>query len=504
MTWSVMTAPGNDDGPATRGGYELPPEADARVFVGPLDDPDRYELTGPGRTGGEGILWRAYYHGQLRSPLPLAIKQLRPPGGAGPGWLSAAELGRLRDQIALLRHVQSDHLVRVHEIFSGPVPHRAGALGTGLPCTAYLVMEWVDGPTLDELCRHRPAATARMVRLRLWHVAQVAQAVAALSSHTRSGGNPSLHRDIKPANCVVSPQRGVVLVDTTTLRPVDDGFDPHGLHTPQYTAPEALAAPNRPRSVATEMYAVGALAAFCLAGRDPVPGEDQRAALSRIAAAAGIADPAALAAHIAAALDPGPHRRPANLAAWAAELVRLTRASRRGSAAALSAAIVALLLLLGAGFWYLLRPDQPAVHAIGTGVPSPSAHAAVGRILSPPDQSMVRQCAYFTGTATVPAGETLVLVSRNLDNHDPRSYVQRVFGWDDPARLSDWRGAQYFSQHNASVGQRFRIQLVAVPVTTARAYTAGDPGSAVVAQSIVLDQVELRRVTDPRGAQCPP
>ena len=109
-------------------------------YAGPVDDPDRYELLGTGISGGEGTLWRARYRGGLASPIPFAVKALRPPPGAAPGWPSAADRRRWHDQQALLRHLEIDHVVRLHEVFAGPAPHAATASGRPVPLVAYVVM----------------------------------------------------------------------------------------------------------------------------------------------------------------------------------------------------------------------------------------------------------------------------------------------------------------------------------------------------------------------------
>lgn len=230
-------------------------------FVGPLDDPDRYELIGEGLAGGEGILWRARYRGSLRSPLELAVKLIRRPADAPSTWPTAEDRRRWQDQAVLLRHLDVDHLVRVYETFTGPSPHSLDAGHSSSSSsssssgseTAYIVMEWVDGPTLDGVVRGVPA-TADSLAERLGYVRDIAEAVATLHSWTRSGGNPALHRDVKPGNCLVHPTRGVVLADLSGMRLIADGVDPAGMHTPAYTAPEVLAAPRRSRSPGSDLW----------------------------------------------------------------------------------------------------------------------------------------------------------------------------------------------------------------------------------------------------------
>jgi len=93
------------------------------------------------------------------------------------------------------------------------------------------------------MCRGR--RPGKSINDRLPYVAQAAVALADLGSATRSASDLSLHRNRKPGNGIVNDDRGLVLVYISTLRLVEDGFDSAGFRTPQYTAPEALAAPPR-------------------------------------------------------------------------------------------------------------------------------------------------------------------------------------------------------------------------------------------------------------------
>ncbi|WP_062437183.1 serine/threonine protein kinase [Herbidospora daliensis] len=493
-----------DDGdePETTGGPLLPPAP--ALFVGPPDAPDRYELLGDGIPGGEGVTWKARYHGDLASPLPLAVKLLRPPGHAGPHWPSPRDRQRWRDHAVLLRHLQLDHVVRLDEVFSGAAPHPPGDASATTGTSAYLVMEWVEGPTLQVLLGGRPAE-AGTIGGRLGYIGQAAEALSALASVTRSGGNPSLHRDVKPSNCIVHPERGLVLIDVSTLRLVDDGHDPVGWHTPGYTAPEVLAAPHLPRAVAADVYSLGALAFFCLTGHNP-PVTDPREPIVRAAASAGVDAPDALAAHISAALDPDPARRPQDLLAWSRNLIeaatvrRAPSRWRRPVVAVGSATITAVAVLL-------LLPDL-IVEKTNTPVPAPPANVG-GEILSPADGADVEQCSYFSGTAALPPGTTLILAMRNLDNGDPERYLQVVFGYDKTETLANWRGAQYFGTEKGGVGQNYQVDLLAVRVDGARAYhesASGDVDRALADSGTLLDSVRVHRVagTGPGGCEGPP
>jgi serine/threonine protein kinase len=360
-------------------------------------------------------------------------------------------------------------------------------------------MEWVEGPTLRELCAGQPATRAT-VKQRVGYVEQAATALADLASKDRSAGNPSLHRDLKPSNCIIHDRRGLVLIDVSTLRLLDDGFDAAGWHTPQYTAPEVLAAPHWPRTPTADVYSLGALAAFCLTGESLTPDADNRAVLERAARRAGISDPGRLAAHVMTTLDPDPDRRPADPVAWGRRLVQLTRT--KPPRALLVTAVAAVLALI-AGFVLvgppgLLHRDQQTPSPVTTTTTTPALPAGfAGSIDSPADGSDVKQCSYLTGTATFPDGWTLILAMQNLSNGDARRYVEVVFGYNEPRNLSTWRGAQYFGQKNDTVGQEYQVQLIAVPLAEARDWDNGnddDSGGVLARRGVLLDTVRVNRV----------
>jgi serine/threonine protein kinase len=193
-------------------------------------------------------------------------------------------------------------------------------------------MEWVEGPSLDQRIRNGNPN----IRERLDYVRDLAEAIDSLHSITRTHGNPILHRDIKPGNCLIHPQRGLVLVDLGTLRRVDDGYDPRGPHTLHYTAPEVLRDPRNPRSPASDRYALGAVAYFCLVEDDPPAASGllvrrtMRAELTAAAHRLGASAPEALADHILEMLHPSHRRRPGPCVRWADQAVALATSREAG------------------------------------------------------------------------------------------------------------------------------------------------------------------------------
>jgi hypothetical protein len=393
----------SDTSAATEGPGVLPGPRPNGLFAGPIDAPDRFELLGDGRRGGEGTTWRASYHGELRSAVPLAVKALHPPDGADDDWPSADVLQRWKDRTVLLQHLHLPRLVWLNEVFVGAPPHPEGRESDGPP-VPYLVMEWLEGLTLAELAGGEPAGAAT-VGQRMQYVHEAAEALQQLHAASRSAGNPSLHRDVKPGNCIVHPARGVVLIDVGGIRTAADGYDPAGMHTPAYTAPEILRNPYRAREDSGDWYALGALAVFCLLGADPPPAgaalPDLLAPRIRaVARTAGVTDPDALAAHVLAMLRSDPASRPADGLEWAAELRRLAVTGRAVPAArprnrrwpTLAAASALALAGLGGGVavaapWISAEPGttvaDPIVSSGATASPAPTVMPSMASVAAP-------------------------------------------------------------------------------------------------------------------------
>ncbi|GAB6900315.1 serine/threonine protein kinase [Kineosporia succinea] len=519
-------------------------------FSGPPDEPDRYELLGPGLSGGEGDIWRARYRGDLTSPLPVAVKRLRRPATAGDDWPTPADRRRWEDLRALLLIMRIDHLVSVLDVFVGPPPHLPGQAGSG-PVTPYVVMEWVPGPTLADEFGGLPAAASTLDG-RLDLVEQAASALDALHSRTVSAGNPSLHRDVKPANCILAPERGVVLVDVGTMRRVDDGRDLSGRHTPAYTAPEVLADPMAARDPASDLYSLGALAWFCLVGenpphaRDPLAPEHARRRAQEVARAAGVPDPAAFASHLTRLLAHDPASRPTDARVWARELRALGPVRRPvplplvAAAAVIPLVAIALILL---PLW--LTPDrsgtgdradgattraattssaidragppEPAGSAPATRggqpgppVPGPGGHAPpppsgpwpegnvttdVAAFETPGNGASIGRCPPVSGTARLPPGHTLVFSVENLSVGDQVRHVTPIRGWQRPESLRRWRLRPPVGLPEDRVGERYRLELIVVPLDELRARDPHRiPDDSYVGASLFVERGSRSRV----------
>ncbi len=154
----------------------------------------------------------------------------------------------------------------------------------------YYAMEFVDGLTLDALvARERSLPLERMRHI-------VGQVCAALAEVHAKG---MIHRDIKPENVMVCERGGeydfVKLLDFGIVKRIEATVDEYPdakraltrqvrlLGTPAYMAPERIGAPSGVDARA-DVYGVGTLIYFLLAGRAPFEGADEAAILREVLA----------------------------------------------------------------------------------------------------------------------------------------------------------------------------------------------------------------------------
>lgn len=189
----------------------------------------------------------------------------------------------------------------------------------------YLVMELLEGEPLDQkLQREGPLPLSAAIDLML----PIMEGVAA----THAAG--VLHRDIKPANILLSrtPDGSLVpkLVDfgiatVEERRNITGALGPIG--TPHYMSPEQ-ARGARGLNEKSDQYSIASMLFECLTGREPFPGNDVNAVLTRVARGKfpRVRDlqpriPAALDDVLARATALDPNRRFENVTAFAHALV---------------------------------------------------------------------------------------------------------------------------------------------------------------------------------------
>jgi serine/threonine protein kinase len=287
------------------------PAGAPQFCVGPKAEPDRYSLGAAVSSGAEGILYRGSITTTAGVTLDVAIKMLQP------RFLTNVNEWHVRwsEQVELLRSLQVPGVVPVRDGFLGPLPHAPGQAGEDE--TLYLVMNWVEGETLDDWVRHRPDRNP-IDDLKV--LVPVAAALDLMHSGRATGGVPVVHRDIKPANILVT-EHGSVLVDFGLTRGLPDGQRLTGVAgTPGYLAPESIDAGSY--SAATDRYAFGGVAYFVLTGTEP-PRSHQPEAMGRtLTEVPELAGHPEVSDQVMAMLATDPDDRPPSLANWVGQLRR--------------------------------------------------------------------------------------------------------------------------------------------------------------------------------------
>ncbi|MFI0421676.1 protein kinase [Spongiactinospora sp. 9N601] len=209
---------------------------------------ERYRLEHRIGGGGMGEVWRATDRLLGRT---VAVKVLLPALMDDPGF-EARFLAEAR-AMATLHH---PGVVDVYDYGSCALPDGSQV--------SYLVMEHVDGESLDRVLRRGalPPATAMRV------VAEAGDALAA------AHGQGIVHRDVKPGNLLVRADGGLALTDFGIARSAaGNQLTSTGmvLGSVGYCAPEQ--ATGGEITPAADIYALGVVGYQCLTGRMPFEGE---------------------------------------------------------------------------------------------------------------------------------------------------------------------------------------------------------------------------------------
>ncbi len=222
---------------------------------------DQYVLRERLGSGGMGDVFRAD-HALLRRP--AAVKLIRPDRAGDP-----ATLARFEREVQATASLSHPNTIQIFDY---------GRTDDG---TFYYVMEYLDGPNLDELVQ----ATGPLPPVRAIYLLR--QVCMALREAHAVG---LIHRDLKPNNVIVTRRGGLhdvaKLLDFGLVRPHvtvagDAELTQEGTvtGTPAFMSPEQAKGQDRldPRC---DIYSLGATAYFMLTGRSPFGGRSHAAILA--------------------------------------------------------------------------------------------------------------------------------------------------------------------------------------------------------------------------------
>lgn len=209
----------------------------------------RYRVLARLGRGGMGVVWRAMDEVLGRE---VAVKELRTYTDAGGPELADLRLRMQREARAAAR-IKHPGVVAVHDV----------ADEAGRPV---IVMELIDGPSLDDVLTERGVMDPR-------EAARIgAKVMEALGAAHRAG---VLHRDVKPGNVLLDPGGRVVLTDFG-IAAMDDPGDGSTTHLTRsgelvgsldYLAPER--AQGQEPGPASDVWALGATLYAAVEGNSP-------------------------------------------------------------------------------------------------------------------------------------------------------------------------------------------------------------------------------------------
>jgi hypothetical protein len=233
---------------------------DTAYRVSPLHrgDPEwlgAYELSGRLGSGGMGVVYLGTdQHGEY-----VAIKLVHASMADDPEFR-----GRFRSEVERARQVPS---FCTAEVLDADLDHNP----------PYLVVEYVDGPSLYEVVEERGPLKANNL-----HSLAVGVASALAGIH----GAGVIHRDLKPQNVLLAPGSPKV-IDFGIAR----AFEPTSQHTRTdqmvgtvaYMAPERFSSrPGGDLSPAADIFAWGCVVGYAGTGRTPFHGDSPPATAARI------------------------------------------------------------------------------------------------------------------------------------------------------------------------------------------------------------------------------
>ena len=207
---------------------------------------DKYRIDAELGRGGFAVVYRATH---LLMQTTVALKLLFP-------WMLQRHpdlADQLCEEARFTSLVDHPNVVRVADV-------------TSTPEATFIVMEYIDGPSLARTIARKPMASGNVIKVGI-HIANGLKAALAQGL---------VHRDIKPGNILLARTGHPKIVDFGLARhhgisPTDSGTRIAG--TPAYIAPEQARDPAS-ADFRADIYALGATLYHAAVGHPPFTGAD--------------------------------------------------------------------------------------------------------------------------------------------------------------------------------------------------------------------------------------
>lgn len=208
----------------------------------------RYVIVNQVGTGGYGAVYRAkdmLFDGKAVAIKAINVRDLTPMEA-----IDATDT--FNREISLLSDLSHPNLPRVYDHFTDAAHW-------------FLVMEFIEGETLEEYVRH----TARTGQLPLTEVLEIGFQLCTVLSYLHTCQPPIIFRDVKPANIMRTRRGHLYLIDFGIARRHKPGQlkDTIALGSPGYAAPEQYG--RAQTDAQADIYSLGVTLHQLLTGHDP-------------------------------------------------------------------------------------------------------------------------------------------------------------------------------------------------------------------------------------------
>jgi serine/threonine protein kinase len=203
----------------------------------------RYRVTKPLGGGGMKLVYLAEDLRLAARPCALAemVDSFTSPD------MQKQAVAAFQREADMLAQLSNEHIPRVFDRFSDQNHH-------------YLVMEFIDGITLEQKLKDRGGKLAE------GEVIDVALQVLDTLAYLHNLEPPVIYRDLKPSNVMLTPSGQVKLIDFGIARLFQPLSNATMIGTQGYAPPEQYRGKVEFRS---DLYALGATMHHALSGRDP-------------------------------------------------------------------------------------------------------------------------------------------------------------------------------------------------------------------------------------------
>jgi len=223
-----------------------PPPAEPELIDEPLPFTSlrdgRYELDGILSIGGMG---RGFLGTDTQMDASIVIKEFIPKPGVFPDKTQVER--QFKEEAKVLYRLKHWNIPRVIEFFSEND-------------SMFLVMEYIEGATLEDVIKTRPAHRITIEECVRWMIG-VLEVLKYLHSQTP----PVIHKDITPKNIKLTPSGEIFLVDFGISQSMTAGL-------PQASVKEGFASPEHYTGkfiTGSDLFSLGATFHYLFTGEDP-------------------------------------------------------------------------------------------------------------------------------------------------------------------------------------------------------------------------------------------